>query len=69
MYQQCSLLKTDLENCLHGCVNFEIIPLFIKIHVFTNEFKTKSKQVYFQIILLRPTYSVKHDVKIQQNFL
>lgn len=63
------MLKIDLENCLHGCVNFEIIALFTKIHVFTNKLKTNSKQVYFQIILLRPTYSAKHDVKIQQYFL
>ena len=54
------MLRTDLENGLHEDVNSKINILFIKI--FTNKFKTKSKQVYFQIILAPPKYTYVHVV-------
>ena len=41
------MLRTDLENGLHECVNIKIYVLLIKI--FANKLKTKSKQVYFHV--------------------
>ena len=58
------MLRTDLENGLHEGVNSKINILFIKI--FTNKLKTKSKQVYFQIILAPPKYIVP-NMKLKYN--
>ena len=60
------MLRTDLENGLHKCVNFKINTGFIKI--FTNKLNTKSKQVYFNV-LAPPKYNATHEVKYNNIFI